>query len=376
MENCYDIEGEFVERSSLESIVSFLRHVPTGDNSQHWHYKMGESSIFVHHDELRAKHVLNEGHHASLLSLGTLVETTSIWCGAMGYALEVEYFLEDLNNSHFATLSFRALAHKPSSEDKNLLGHVDKRETNRNHFKKVGVPPETIKTIQQHIAPWNIQISERSRPSKKLFDYLVTCEKYIWHNRKVFLDTSKWIRFNEEEYINSKDGFNLKNIRLNKLDALFVKLFRKSDLFVKFFWALGMRLKVHLDTTSAIKNTGSFIIFSSISTKREDIINTGRSMYRTWITLNKDGYAVQPLSTASLLAFNLKSLGSLQGCSQKYKESFMESKNIFMSDYNLTEKQNVIWMIRTGPAKTLEENARTLRKESSFFLETLNESNE
>ena len=356
-----------ISTEKLEEIIFAMRAAPTGDNGQHWQYRILGNSIEIIHEPKRAKHILNQDFYASLLSLGTIIESAKIWSDANSFSMDINYYLKDLNRPHFATLSFEYV-NESEKNVLNLLEYLPLRETNRNHFKKDPLEIDQIKNLQSQLDSFNLKINFISRPSKKFLEYLIHCEKYIWNNRDVFLDTVRWIRFNQKEVEKHRDGFNLKNIKLKKIDGLFIRIFEKSNFLYRFFWRIGLNLKIHLEVKTTLKNTGSFYSFSSRDNSIEGIVNIGRASLRTWVYLNSIGHGVQPLTIASLLPFILEEKGSLANCSDRYLSIFLGAKTLLNKEFSLNQNERIKWMFRTGPAKKLSSDARTLRKDLSFYL--------
>jgi len=351
----------------LEEIIFAMRAAPTGDNGQHWHYRIVGNSIEIIHEPKRAKHILNQDFYASLLSLGTIIESAQIYSDAKSFSMDINYCLKDLKRPHFATLSFEH-ANDFEKNVLNLLEYLPLRETNRNHFKKDPLEIDHIKNLQSQLDSLNLKINFISRPSKNFLEYLIHCEKYIWNNRDVFLDTVKWIRFNQKEVEKHRDGFNLKNIRLKKIDGFFIKIFEKSNFLYRLFWKIGLKIKIHLEVKSTLRNTGSFYSFSSADNSMEGVVNIGRASLRSWVYLNSIGHGVQPLTIASFLPFILEEKGSLLNCSDRYLSIFQGATTILNKEFSLNDNERIKWLFRTGPAKRLSSDARTLRKDLSFYL--------
>ena len=348
-----DLLDEYVieiSESQKNTILRAALQAPTGDNAQCWDVSFEETILKIEHDKQRANHILNDNCLASLLSLGTVVESINIAALELGFSTIVQYSLDDKNLALWATIIFKN-TNNASEEDLNEA--LYKRETNRNNYKRKRIPSELLDKLKSFAKDLNIKISEKYPLSRDMFWYLHLCEHYIWYNREVFMDTTYWIRFSQKQRLELRDGFGLKNIKLKSFEGLLVKLFRKSEFCAKLAWVFILRFKIWIDSFLVLRNTGSFLIFSAKASEDIDVVNTGRTMFRAWTSLNKIGYGVQPLTVASLLPFNLAKSGKLRDCPQNFHDEFTKSRGYFKQCFSLEDNDKVIWMLRTGPAKPL-----------------------
>lgn len=345
-----------LEKEVVDAIIDKLINTPSGDNSQHWRYKWTGYQLHIIHDLNRARHPLNDGHYSSLLSLGCLIEALYICTSDFGIEPQIDYELSDFNNKALAKVSFTE-----KKRSINILSKwIEKRETNRNIFDPDPLPKNYLDDIQSEFSKLGIRVESIEKPSKAFYDYLVKSELYVWVNRLVFLNTTKWIRYNKKEEEKTRDGFNLKNINLNKVDALFIKLFIRFPLVQKILYKLVVQFKAKADAQKTIENTANFISFSSKISSPLSIVNAGRAGYKTWLKLNSDSYGVQPMTAPGQLPFVLKNRGQLIGSNSAYRDFFTLGESILKNEFNL-KSEEVFWMLRTGKANTLKEDARTLR---------------
>jgi len=354
---------EEISTDIIDDILDKIRYVPTGDNSQHWNFKWQKNQILIYHNKERAKHILNDHFHASLLSLGCIIENIDISAKFHGLDFHVDYFLEDLTQDLLATVTLFTMPTDPDM----LYPFIEKRETNRNPFSRQPLKEEWLKPVMQKFTKMGVNIHSLERPDKRFFKFLLKCEQYIWFNREVLLDTVKWIRFNEGETIASRDGMNLENVKLKKIDAYFLKLFRQSAFLQKLVWYFGARWKVNFDAKSVLKNTSNFVCVTINDTRALSLVNAGRAMYRTWLVLTKNNYAVQPMTIASLLPYVMHNKSYLRGCNMSFTKSFADAPKILKKSFNLNA-ENPVWMIRTGGANPLDPGSRTTRRNIKDFM--------
>lgn len=358
---------ERINNKQLREIINLMRYAPTGDNSQHWSFKINsDATVEIHHDNTLSKHILNQDHYSSLLSLGGLIEIATIAATSSNHSVEALLSLENLDNSLYATLEF---SQKSIIEEVHpLIMTIKKRETNRKKYQSSSLPQGMIEEVKTQFKELGINIRSTSTIDRGLLKYLIKCDSYIWNNRTVFTDTAKWIRFSYNEKTKTKDGFSLENLNLKNIDGIFIKLLIKSKLVYKIMWPLALKWKSNIDSRSILKNTSNLICFTTKNNDAESIVNIGRAMYITWLRLNKSGNGVQPLTVASLLPFIKQQRGVVTNAPKNYLSEFDRAQEHFSRNFNLDKNESIVWMLRTGKAFPLVQSARTVRRDIESFL--------
>ena len=353
--------------TSLNELVNLLRYAPTGDNSQHWSFKIFTNKLEVFYLPKRGDHTLNVNNKAALLALGSVIEIVYIYCEESKLSIhDLEY------NSEFDDKPVVIFEFKNSETDqdfiRNLVPMIKKRETSRKKFSKSEDVSVVIKEMETYSSKLDVKTTSIYGLTNKLKDYLVKCDQYIFSNLKAFEDTVKWVRFSKKEE-RSLDGFNLKNLNINFVDGLIFKLISKYTFLIKLFWPLGMNLKTKFHAQKTIDHSGNIIAFSTSDTKPESIINVGRVAYRTWLKLNEKGYGVQPLTVASMLAIFSRKGDLITGHNDSYKKIFNEADSLLKETFKLNQEE-VVWMFRSGKCNPLSEEERTKRKPLEYYLAT------
>jgi hypothetical protein len=182
-----------ISQKQLLEIANLLRYTPTGDNAQHWQFKVEADGILINHHKELSHHVLNEHFYSSLLSLGCLIEIAFIASSNSNHKLQVEYNLSELDRPFYARLRF--IAKDSIDEIHPLFSFITKRETNRRRFKATPLPGNFFDPFKVSFENLGVNIRTTTTIDHPFLKYLIKCDSYIWRNRKVFTDTTKWIRF-------------------------------------------------------------------------------------------------------------------------------------------------------------------------------------
>lgn len=351
------VERFVVNEEIRKDIVNCAVKSPTGDNAQHWQYSWENDRLLVRHLENTASHILNDHHYSSLLSLGCVVESISISAKHHGLLSYFDFNLDNPDDSTWLKVGFQ-----PGVFEEDLYESLFQRHTNRYSYSKENISEQLKDSLLLSGADYGVELHIVSKFSKELLKYVKACEQYVWSNYRVFKDTVKWLRFNKEEELETRDGMNLSNVKIKPFEAPMVKLLQVSKFAYKVMWYLGMSLKVKFETAKQFADTPYMIFFSAELNSRESYVNVGRSMFRAWCLLNKNSFGVQPLTVSSLLPVILEKEGALRECNESYMKYFSEAPDLFKTNLNLAQNKRIVWGLRTGKAKPLPVEKQTLRK--------------
>ncbi|MFK8137833.1 MAG: hypothetical protein AB8E15_05685 [Bdellovibrionales bacterium] len=351
--------------SFKSEIIDQIRFAPTGDNSQHFKYSWSTNSLFVYYIEELGEHTLNEDNKASMLSLGAVLAIVRMISSTHNLGLDFKLNENKKNNEPIAEIEF--YPSKGEGYFSELIPIIKRRTTNRNHHIKNGEIDKLLEETLSHTSSL-IEVKWVTSPSISLKQYLIKCETYVYQNYSAFSDTEQWIRYNKKQWLESKNGFNLKNIKVNMLDAIFIKFIVKSRRRLNFFWKTAMGPKIKLDAKRQIENTSAIVAFTCSLKNDKALIETGQIAFIQWLRLSAAGLQVQPLTIASLTAHTFLNKGSVKGCPKQFKEVFKSSKDLLRDEFKLKENQSVLWMFRTGKGNVLPDDSKTLRLDPLDYL--------
>lgn len=75
---------------NYELINSVLKRIPSGYNVKPFEWSWKENTLTVVLDENRSRQYLNRNHHATLITLGCLLESLKVAAAAQGLNLRVQ----------------------------------------------------------------------------------------------------------------------------------------------------------------------------------------------------------------------------------------------------------------------------------------------
>ena len=234
--------SKFAKADTID-LIDELRFVPTGDNSQHWEYIWNNDHLEIYLNQDKAEHFFNQNNHSVLLSFGCLLGCLHISSIDQGFQYQIEYSYRDNSNNLYARVNF----HKSKPQALDIAKEIPFRETNRYPYSKEPVSRALIDDIVSAFGSSKCDLHVIDSFSKPTLKKLITSELFLWRVRKAFLDTTKWIRYSNQEKYKSRDGFSLANIRISKLESYAVKLLRKFEFLYYFLPKMGLKVKLRLD---------------------------------------------------------------------------------------------------------------------------------
>lgn len=349
----------------IYAIIDHIKFVPTGDNSQFWRFSVEQNLLKIYYLKEVARHSIDHYQIASLISLGCLIESIEICARQFGLNTTIDLKIDNLESGTIAIVCFEP-THTFATDE--LFPFIQLRHTNRYPLGTTAIRPHLLQAESKFAKSLNLELSIIKIRNNKFFDYLVKCECFVWKHKNCFLDTVKWIRFNDQQTLTYKDGMSLKNVKLKTLDGFFIRIFQKYPILLKILWHLGLSIKVKSDAKKSLKMASNLIGFFAKDTENQTVINIGRLAYRTWLRLNSLNYGVQPLSAASMVAFGLLKKLPPPNYQKSYLDLFMSSFSFVHHEFELSDKNFLVWMFKVGPSKELAKEYKSLRKDSQDLI--------
>jgi len=173
------------------------------------------------------------------------------------------------------------------------------------------------------------------------------------------------IRFTEQEAIEKKDGFFIKNLEAGMAGNMFLKLTRSWPV-MNMVNKIGLGRMVALHSLQGIVNSSGagLLTVSGVSTK--DFLKGGQALQHLWLTFTRDSLYFQPMTAITLFwmrwliegkqNFSKKHRGLLNNVWKNYRDLF--------PDVDFTTQGHVM-LFRVGYAKEIMYG--TLRKNVGDF---------
>ncbi len=352
-----------VRRQDILKILELSMTAPSGDNTQPWEFKITPAGVTVYHIRKRGEHALNNQHHATYLALGTLIEAASIAATKMGVQVELNELMPFEGEGDIAHLTFT----RAGVECDILEEALTKRCTDRRPFVRESFPDSIEQELFKLATPFSdVGLSLQTTPSSELKEFLTVSDSFMWVNPEVLRDLFKWVRLSEHEINSTNDGMAWQNLGLQAFEVPMFRWMRTRPEFPKKFWNFGFKQKVQSLSLRGIENASAFALIAVDGRSLNKnyfltIVNAGRLAMRVWLALTARGFGAQPLSLASMTAFDYAMNKAPSYAAEEFHRHYTEGIELLKSEFSLKPGWLPLWMLRTGRPQDAREVFRTKR---------------
>jgi hypothetical protein len=299
-----------IYEATVRAIIEQAMTAPSGDNCQPWTWVWDGQVLFISHSSERGRHSINLNNSASLLSFGCLLEALEIASTSFGYKSKVT--LVNPGSSDPTAAWARVEFTESVSAHGVVQAHphyqtLEMRATDRRPYKGGSVNDPVFSEIARITKDSSkARVLVKSSDSKEFMDYALNSEYFLWTAKKVVKDLCHWMRLTSHEAASTQDGMSAQNMNINPMEASMMKLVRRYPIIPKILWHLGFKFKMKSLMKQNIQSSAALICVAVKDMSEAAIIEAGKLAMKTWLTLNKNGYGVQPLTFLSLTATNIE----------------------------------------------------------------------
>lgn len=330
-------------------VLCYAILAPNPHNTQAWKIhleKTNEVHLYVDPDHLlqMTDPTIRQIH----MGQGTFLEVLSIAAKQFGYQPKIELFpkgidpIEKMEKSPVAKITLN----KMNITTDELFDQIPVRVTNRRSYTG---PPLTRDELSQLESSYDtekypivfITDEEKINRMTELMTEAMKVETYLDRTHK---ETVEMLRFNDDEVIKYRDGFNFENLGITGFRKFFMELITSRD---KAFGDFFRRNTVNAFRKMAHTANAIGLIFSKENSRNEHV-EVGRRYTRVHLTATKLGLSMHPMMQVT----------------QEYEE-LAEIRKEFLDA--IKPYEGILQMVfRIGHAKPTPHSAR--RKLESFLF--------
>jgi hypothetical protein len=219
---------------------------------------------------------------------------------------------------------------------------------------------ESIAATEHNYAPARIHWT--SALEGDITDYIVDTEKIMMTHPDILPAVLIWVRFTLKEARLRRDGLTWQNLGANFWELPLMVLIREFPGIMKFFSIFS--LPQHSARVRKQLRSSAGVVLISIPARKgnfTDVVQAGRLMMRTWLSLTHLDYGVQPLTLCSHpIYWTRQDLLDVHFKNQVHL--YEKGHKLLQKVFALPSDRVPIWMIRTGRSTPLPEHMRTLRR--------------
>jgi sulfur-carrier protein adenylyltransferase/sulfurtransferase len=341
----------------IRPIVASALTAPTADNCQPWNYLWKDGILDIRQDDDRARAMLNPESVVSLLSLGCVLELIRIASSAQG--LEARYERCGIG----ARVRFEAAA---TSADP-LFAAIALRATDRRLYRGGMDPDPALLDILRRLdsAPGSelrylVQYPDRY-PANYL-RYVSRCEGFVWTHRESTSDLLGWLRLSRREIERCDDGMPWPCIGARWIEAQALRVMRLLPWAIARLFTATAKFQARSLIGRQIRSSSAVLGIAVHTLSDDDLLAAGRTLLRTWLSLNAAGYGVQPTIIHSYLSY-LTDRGLLRShLSSRWMRLIHDGKSTLRESFGFAAGSHPIWVFRVGKSTPLPPRMRTKRR--------------
>jgi hypothetical protein len=348
-----------IKTEQIEKIIQDSLPYPSGDNCQPFSFIWKDQRLEIYHDDKRGAHPLNPQNVASVLSLGSLIESISIASSQMGCEAQVQYHPYHLEPQQaWATIQFDQTLHPPDD----LISFLSERTTDRRPFQKGEIPEFLLKKSNEtRKKNSNIQLHINSNLSPELMDYLIKADTLMTQHNPILPKVIQWTRLTEAQAREHGDGLTLQNMGIKVWEIpslIMIREFPASMNLLKGPITSQHKVRVREQLESA-----AGVLCVSIQKEAfSQVPDAGRLMFRSWVQLTKVGFGGQPMTIPSMMMYCAVQ-NILDGLiPDNWIEYYKSNLSLVRQAFEIPEDHLPIWMLRTGRSTPLPLALRTHRR--------------
>lgn len=357
----------------IKAILELAIRSPSGDNCQPWRISVAKNSLEIGIDHALAQHTFNNRHHASLISIGMLVESIALVSPELGLYAQVQWLPAEFvtldRKSPWVRITFANAS--LASNQSTWIAAIQSRSTQRGEFSATGVVlshPKFnfMKQCDSPLVSASVLSGEQARSTATLVEFICKSEQYVFNNPSALRDLFHWIRFSKHETEITHDGMSWRSLGLRRAEALLFKTMKRFPALQRVFSPI-IKIVIAHQTQRKVGRAGGIALLSVKTATPEAVFEAGRIAMRQWLQLEQLGLAVQPISAASICVFDVASGAAPASMPAVYKTLYRNGLGTLMDAFCLNAGETPIWMYRFGQLATKPTQATPRRALISFL---------
>lgn len=274
----------FPQRGTIEEKIKFISGygilAPSTHNTQPWLFQVRSNRLIITPDSTKMLIEADPLKWGLYISLGACVE--NIMQAASAFGLKVTYSVGQEIILLFSEQSNRG--------NKEILSYIKKRTSNKLTYSDKQIGKEIIEDIQNNSSgSIQVKVIADRRVMKKIVSNHIIAAKVLASNIKFVKELSNWLRSNITRSENGMPGFVVGN---NILKSIIGPHILKNK--------PGLLLKLVKEDERLLKSSACYLVFcvKSRNPNKTLLINSGRIIQETWLSLTKHKLSAHPMFAA------------------------------------------------------------------------------
>lgn len=295
-------------KNVLEHIIYAASLAPSPENNQPWEFEISQNCLQLNYVMSRSL-ISDSKHTLNLISLGACLENLRLATFSEGFQANIK-ILGDIDlksNSEISTtvaeIYFKLFVRNFEvnlEKEKDLLPYLKLRHTNRSVYFRKKITSESLSALNDCMGSNNmLMLVEKDMEIKEISKEIGVLDRLRFENKNFHTEVAKSLRFSSKEAQRTRDGINTETLAMPPGGNYFLRMLCNWSIF-KFLNYFGVSKLLANMTQVQIVNSGALAIILSRDQSPKSVLQSGMNVQRLWLTAEKEGLAIQPLSHFSV----------------------------------------------------------------------------
>lgn len=261
-----------------EELIKNAVRAPSGHNTQPWKFKVKSRNIEIHPDLSRSLPVVDSDNHALWISLGCALE--NMFLTAKKYGNDLTYNIVSNDVSGDGGKSFiEVKINDGKTEEDDLSGYIAKRQSTRNEYSSEEVKSQDIRALESSVYVKGVDVKTFiNKDIELLRPLIIEGSDLQFKNKKFVKELVSWLRFNEKEAEETKDGLWTASMGIKQMKRFI------GNIVMRFFVSAKSEAK---RWNKLINNSFGFALFTVNENNKQHWVSLGRAFQRFDLTATK-----------------------------------------------------------------------------------------
>jgi hypothetical protein len=330
-----DLEVSVLTKKEIEIIVEAGIRAPSAGNAQPWKWLYKKGTLFLIHDELRGRSVLNYKNTVSLVGLGAAAENVVLKANEIGYEVVLSKFpMNELPDVYACFNFYKDKVFDAQSKDGyDLVKAIPYRITSRKKGVRKDLSPNDASYLQEiarQIPGAKLKLFSKPSVLNELKEIIAEIDWIILTNKISHAQFMSEIRWNQKEVEETRDGLDIETLDITPTE--------KAGLLVARNWGVtkhiknwGLGREFGNMSRNAIDACSALGLITMTQSYPDAYFDGGRAIQKVWLGATQKGVSFQPMSLSTFISERIadNNFSNFEEFEDKITVLFKKMKTIF-----------------------------------------------
>ena len=341
-------------------IIAAGCRAPSGDNCQPWTFEYCAPYLKIFLDPLADTSFFNLNQVASHIACGAAIENCLLAASRYGLSGRIAYLPDEKQPNLVAQI---CLSHTNQGEDA-LQRFIWERHTNRTRFKKSFLAQTEVEQIHTSLSLFpgvSLVLVTQKNALEQVAKLVQAVDIIRCQRRDLHEHLMEMICFTNEQTLERKQGFPLKNLEAGIGGEMFLKLCRSWPM-MHLANQLGMGKIVSAVAARGIRQASAVGLLKINGSSQKDFLTGGQALERLWLSCTRLGLSFQPMTAVTLFRYRW-ALDQKNDFSLAHQQLLGGIWPLYDDLFDVATGETHILLFRLGQGGNM--SCRTLRKENA-----------